>query len=240
MAPKLQLERIPNHREKVEDGRIYRIPRENDARLWSVTTTLKVLNKPAVNESRVTKGREVADKERDEAAAIGTAIHNAVRQIVEGKIFGGFEWAALGIPTESDERVRNGVRAFMVFQKELKFTPMTPELFVYSMLYDIAGTLDLPAMWKRKLIIMDFKSSPFLYPETWFQLAAYAMAFTDCYEMKVDEIWRVRLDRGVSDVRSARFEQDSRSGSQITEAFEGFLGLQAAAKYLYSEGARYW
>ena len=236
----MNIERIKSHIVDDPDGRIYSIPSENDLRLWSVTTTFKALNKSAVNEFRVSRGRELANKERDEAAELGTAIHQSIRRISEGHVYSAFEWSELGIPKPEDERLRNGVRAYDLAKKRLKFTPIISELFVYSTFYGFAGTLDQLAMWNKKVVLIDFKSGDRLFPETWMQLSAYAVALLDTYNIKVDEVWRMRLGRGLPDVRSASYDQDSMDWEQSQKAFMAYLGLQTAASFLYSEGARFW
>ena len=237
------LDRIQHTVETGKDGRKYTIIDGQTYVLDSITTNLRVLNSPELNDWRVKYGREESNRLRDEGALIGTMVHEAGVRLFTGNGYGSFEWSLLGHPTAEDERVRNAVCALALLMQELKLLPVGAEWFVWSKEYLFAGTCDLPA-WTDEthsaVDIYDWKTSDRIYPKVWMQLAPYAVAFTECYGIPVRRIIPVRLDRGLPTARSIKYGASQfKEGEQIDEAFEAYLHAQELGNWIKSQGGRY-
>ena len=221
-----------------EGQRIYEIAGLGPLRLRSVTGTIGILNKRYLNLHRERLGTEAADRERDETSEIGRMVHDSIKRLCGGKPYGDYEWRRLGYPLPkndevvADERVRNGVRAYKRFKNETGYEPVVAELFVYSLMYGLAGTADniglLPRDGKKLLAILDWKTGDDLYDEVWMQLSAYAVGFAECYGRYPDLVLPVRLDRttGLPVYGKGMVQRE------YLEAFTAFRGLQRAADWL--------
>ena len=103
------------------------------------------------------------------AADIGTEIH---------------QWASDWILKKNpemptDEKVVNGITAFLKFQKEHKLKWIESERYIFSKKYKYAGILDAIAKKNNKLILVDFKSNYRIYDEMRFQVAGYQIAYEE-------------------------------------------------------------
>ena len=237
--------------ETVDGKHIYTIDDGEPIVLESVTTNLRVINRPGINDWRVKLGREESDRLKTEGGAIGTMVHKAGLRLFKGEGFGSYEWSQLGSPTPDDERVRNAVGALDLLRRERNLVPMAAEAFVWSRDYGYAGTLDLAAdNGDGTVDLYDWKTSGALYPEVWLQLAAYAVAWTECYDIPVRRIYPVRLDRGrphFEGPRRVRYEADSykeytedeNDPTGIGMAFMGYLNAQYLGQFIREHGGRY-
>ncbi len=235
----MMLDRIQHDVETTPEGRKYTIEGQTYV-LDSVTTNLRVVNKPELNDWRVKHGREESNRLRDEGGEIGSMVHEAGLRLFKGEGYGGFEWSLLGYPKAEDERVRNAVCALDLLRKERPLTPGDAELFVWSETYLFAGTLDKVEVYDGYADIYDWKTSDRIYVSTWLQLAAYAIAFQECYDIPVRRIYPVRLDRGPADKRSVKYEAEQfKEGEDIRMAFLAYVNAQSLGRYIKSQGGRY-
>ena len=228
--------------ETVEGKHIYTID-GYDYELESVTTNLRVINKPGVNAWREKLGKDEATRLKEEGGDIGRMVHAAGLRLFKGEGYGQYEWSQLGCPTPEDERVRNAVCALELLRRERNLDVAGAEVFVWSQLHGYAGTLDAPAWVDETHLtvdIYDWKTSGAIYPEVWLQLAAYAIAWEECYEIPVRRIYPVRLDRGRPDARSVRYEADEyMEGADIGLAFQAYLHAQHLGQWIRQHGGRY-
>ena len=252
------LDRIPHDETTTKEGRTYTVNGERFL-LESVTTNLRVINAPDMNDWRVKHGKEESDRLRDEGGDIGTMAHKAALRLANGEGYGMYEWERLGFPVPvgedvcKDERVRNCVRGLTLVMKDHKLTPGNAELFVWSRKYLFAGTLDKVEINDGYADIYDWKTSGRLFVPVWLQLAAYAIAFEECYGIPVRRIYPVRLDRGLPNTRSARYElgrefkkpdgtvvhEEYKEGTAINDAFYAYLNALQLGQYIKSQGGRY-
>jgi len=257
------LDRIQHHVENRDDGRFYVIEGK-EYELESVTTNLRVINSPELNDWRVKHGRELSNQMRDEGGAIGTMVHDAGLRLFNGEGYGSFEWSLMGFPTPADERVRTATVGLELLRREKNLSQGDAELFVWSEKYMIGGTLDKVQIYKQGdgLVadILDWKTSDRIYFKAWLQLAAYATCFTECYGIPVRRIIPVRLERGPrvlpivdgKPVRKPRYElgdvitvdgvkvaRQYKEGPEITAAFDAFMHALELGRYIKSEGGRY-
>jgi len=155
----------------------------------SVTSFTGVLDKPAliywavkmmglhleknwdpkkVNTEEVKMGLiETAKKEfrriKEEAADIGTDIHQFAEDYIKGK--------KPKMPEQ--EETKNGVIAFLDWFKGSGIKITSSERFIYSKKHNYAGIEDWEGTEGKSLVIGDFKSSKGIYDEMRFQLALY-------------------------------------------------------------------
>jgi len=231
--------------ETVDGKHIYHIEDEpQPLALESVTTNLRIINKRDLNDWRVKLGREESDRLKVEGGDIGRMVHAAGLRLFRGEGYGSYEWSQLGAPTPEDERVRNAVAALDLLRRERNLVPMAAEAFVWSRDYGYAGTLDLAAdNGDGTVDLYDWKTSGALYPEVWLQLAAYAVAWTECYDIPVRRIYPVRLDRGqphFEGPRRVHYEADEfMEGDDIGIAFDAYMHAQRLGQWIREHGGRY-
>ena len=123
----------------------------------------------SVNEEVVEIAKREWRKVKQEAADIGSAIHEWIEKYIKGE--------EQDMP--ADEKVLNGVKAFLDFQKENKFEWVLSEKKVYHPKFKYAGILDALAKTKDGYVLVDFKSSNGIYSEMALQVAAYDMALKE-------------------------------------------------------------
>src|SRR3990167_8228957 len=92
---------------------------------------------------------------RDEAANIGTMVHQWIEDFIKGK----------NPPMPEIEKVRNGVEAFMNWIAENHVEFVLSEQKIYSKKFRIAGTLDWTAKVNGVSTMGDTKTSNFFNPE---------------------------------------------------------------------------
>src|SRR5215469_15665521 len=116
-------------------------------------------------------GVKAADRERQKAAAIGTAIH------------AGIEWhlrTQLGEDAGPEPRLPEaaiwGVESWKDWAQNVDLQPLAIERAVYCELCGYAGTLDLYARVAGVLSVIDWKSGKAIYPEAFLQNVAYRHA----------------------------------------------------------------
>jgi len=122
---------------------------------------------------------------KTEAADYGTAIHEWVS-----------EWILGNKPAmPENEKVVNGITAFLKFQKENKVKWLESEKIIYSKKYKYAGILDGVGMIGKDLTIVDFKSSNGIYDEMRFQVAGYRLAYEEETGKKMDKSIIIRFGK---------------------------------------------
>jgi len=155
---------------------------------------------------------------KTEAADIGTEIHEWVSDWILGKK-----------PEMPDnEKVVNGITAFLKFQKEHKLKWFESERYIYSKKHNYAGILDAIAKRGKELILVDFKSSKAIYPEMFLQVAGYKIAYEEETGKKIDK--RIIIRFGKED---GNFEIKELDGDKQDEkAFLAALTLKRRMKEL--------
>jgi hypothetical protein len=140
---------------------------------------LEVLSKPGARDPEyvlaavadAVGGVKAADREKQRAATIGTAIH------------AGIEWqlrTRLGEDAGPEPGLPNAavwaVESWKDWAKSIALEPLAIERTVYCEACGYAGTLDLYARVEGALTILDWKSGRAIYPEAFLQNVAYRHA----------------------------------------------------------------
>jgi len=152
-----------------------------EERRYFETAMLEVLSRPGARDpeyvlaavAEAVTGVKAADREKQKAAAIGTAVH------------AGIEWALrrhLGEDAGSEpllpEAAAWAVESWKDWAKSVALEPLAIERTVYCLDCGYAGTLDLYARVKGVLTVLDWKSGKAIYPEAFLQNLAYRHAAT--------------------------------------------------------------
>ncbi len=144
----------------------------------------KIDNGESITEIDIKEASLRHKKRKKEAADIGTKIHLWINRWIKNK--------KTEIPEE--RKIRNGIIAFLEFQRKNKFQWLESEKIVYSAKLNYAGILDAVAKTKDVLVLVDFKSSKSFYPEFNFQTAAYKFAYEEMTNKPVRRLI-IRFDK---------------------------------------------
>jgi hypothetical protein len=185
----------------------------NGRKAPSVTTILKVLDKPAlqwwaVNEtlafiaanwqadrpyterekdSILTSAKTARYRQNRDALDIGTTAHKWVENYVSARQRGVTSQPNL----PKHPQVRSTVEAFLGWEDGHEVEYLQSERRLYSRRYHYAGTVDLIAMVDDRYSVIDFKTSKAVYPEYFLQGAAYAQALAE--EDAARPAWDMRV-----------------------------------------------
>src|SRR5437879_3824708 len=150
-----------------------------EERRYFETAMLEVLSRPGARDpeyvlaavAEAVTGVKAADKERQRAATIGTAVH------------AGIEWhlrRALGDDAGPEPQLPDAaawaLESWKDWAANVKLEPLAIERTVYCLECGYAGTLDLYARVKGVPSVLDWKTGRAIYPEAFLQNVAYRHA----------------------------------------------------------------
>lgn len=170
---------------------------EKDEVIPSVTTILKVINKPALvnwasnmavdyiseqiqpgvsyDEIELINifknGRKAHWQKKTDAGDIGTFVHNWIEKYINGE--------NPGMPVNPELKVSILKFLLWVEKHDVKF--LVSEQVVFSKKYKYSGTIDFICTIDGKLYIGDLKTSKGIYAEYWIQTSAYRNARVEEY-----------------------------------------------------------
>jgi len=130
-------------------------------------------------------------KERDVAASIGTAAHNALEDYINS----GFEGKALDYLETENIKAVAATRSGQKCLDEEDIEAISAELVVGSEKVGVAGTLDLLCLWDGKLMIVDWKTSNSISDNYAMQIATYACLLEEMTGLKIDGARIVKLEK---------------------------------------------
>jgi hypothetical protein len=176
------------------NSHIYKV---DGVRVKSVTGILSIINKPFLLKWAVdlAKGyllsqveeRKMIGKDdiftacslyqnvKDQAADVGTMIHEWCEKFVKNKIAGN---KAITESPDNEQALR-GIQGFMEWNKASKIKYLESERMVYSRANKYIGTFDVAYILDGKKYLGDFKSAKGIYAEHIFQAIAYVMAYEE-------------------------------------------------------------
>ena len=164
------------------DNRVYK--RSDDLYYPSVTTILQYMPKNKFFEQWIKDVGHNSDLIMQKAAAEGTAVHNAVEDMLEGKEI---SWM---------DEFGNANYSLLVWQMILKayefFDTYKPEIigsehFTYSDEHQYAGTTDLIVKLDGVVWLLDIKTSNSIHKSHELQLSAYAKAWEEMGGEKIEK-----------------------------------------------------
>ena len=171
-----------------------------------------------ITEQLVDMAKKEYRRIKEEAADIGQAIHDWVSEWIKGK----------KPEMPDDEKVVNGITAFLKFQKEHKIKWLESERIIFSKKYHYAGILDAVGKMGKDLVLFDFKSSNGIYSEMFFQVAGYNIAYQEETKKKITKkiILRFGKDDGNFEIKELE------NGGKDEQAFLHCLELTKRLKEL--------
>lgn len=188
-------------------GRYYEL---DGVKYPSVTTILGTISKPELNrwvkkmtldkvqeslaisgissEEVIKQASVASDTIRDEAANIGSSVHDYIHRYLKGETF--------AIP----EHLSIPYNTFVEFHNTSGLIFIKSEEIVYSKKHVFAGTLDLLVSDPSEgvFIVGDIKTSNNIYQEAYLQVAAYSIAYHEMYGVDIGETFIIRLDKNLS------------------------------------------
>lgn len=153
---------------------------------------------------------------KDEAAGIGTAVHDWIEQFVLAKM-NGTEMPLI----PEDEFIRKGINGFVEWylaQESVEF--IKPERLVYSRTHQNVGKTDMLARVNGILTVFDWKTGKGVYPEFWIQLSSYWKAIEEEDDCVIEQGTLLHLDK-----ETGEFTAHTISREEVDEHFEAFKAL---------------
>lgn len=205
----------------------------------SVTQVTGLLNKPALTFWAANMGRDFLlghlrqGSEITEDLIIEAAKQHTLKKAQEatsGTLV--HEWAEMYIKglnpaMPDDNRVINGVVAFLDWVKEYKVKFIASEQIIYSKINDFVGLADAIAKIGNKVYLIDFKTSSSIYSEYFIQTAAYLKADEEECGRKYDGVKIVRFSKDTGE-----FGISERSMSEVEKDYQAFVGLLQVKKWI--------
>jgi len=187
--------------------------KQDGTRVPSVTTILGILNKPALLDWAWRCGLDGLDyKEvRDNKADIGTLAHYMIMCHLKGQQPETSEYSQQDISL-----AENCFLSYLEWEKGHRIEPVIIEQPLISEEYGFGGTIDFFGQVDGQPRLLDFKTGKAIYPEFFYQLAAYEqLLMEDGKLIEVTEILRIGRDEDEG------FEE--RSVGNLDKQFELFL-----------------
>lgn len=174
---------------------------------------------PAIEE-----GSKAHTKFKEQAADMGTQVHDWAEQYIL------YELKRIKnkpeIDKKADERVKNGIIAFLQWVDQHKIKFIDSEKLVYSKKYEYCGLADCIAKVDGKMTLVDFKTSNYMAIEYFAQVAAYAMSDAEESGREYDRCLIIKFSKETGD-----FELKERNQEEMKEDYKAFLGLLEVKKW---------
>lgn len=207
---------------------------ENKKRVPGATTITGILNKPALVGWANRLGLQGIDSSKyvDEKARVGTLAHEMIMKHLKGE-----ELDTRDYTPNQVSAAENCVLSYFEWEKTNKPTPILIEPPLVSEEELFGGTPDLLAKIVDKIILIDFKTGKAIYPEYFYQLAAYKILVEEWLRKqdnlpdKIDGAKILRIGRDETESFEDRFVSD------LTVETEIFLHCKAIYE-LRKKGAK--
>lgn len=157
----------------------------------SVTTVLKILNKPALLDWAWRLGRRGIDyhKVMDDAAGIGTLVHQKILDYLRGEMS-----IPLNYKLEQLMIAEKCFQKYLDWEKEHDIQPILLEAQLVSEKYKFGGTLDNYCLLDEIPTLIDYKTSKAIYEDYFYQLAGYKILLEE-YGHPVEQCLILRIGR---------------------------------------------
>lgn len=179
-----------------------------------------------INLEHIETASKLHAQRKKEAADLGTEVHLWCEEYIKAKVS-----KRKDIEMPKDERVFNGVIAFLKWVKTHKVKFLESERVVYSKKHKYIGTMDCVfTMGEEKYKIKhigDFKTGKGVYDDMIFQVTAYEEAYQEEVGEKFGDKYILRFDKA-----TAEFKPTVISAEDHGDDIKAFLGLLDAKKRL--------
>ncbi len=173
-----------------------------------VTSILGIIAKPQLLYWYGKNGTAKCKAIISESQEIGTRVHKYIENILRS--------GQLDLENETNANVVKALMAFQDWRKSNRLEPEKLEYTVYSRKHGYAGTMDYLGLCNNKLVIMDWKTSNAIYPESRLQVAAYAKAVNEMDGRRVKKGVICRFDKKNGSFEVAEYDN-------LSELFSIFL-----------------
>lgn len=161
---------------------------------------------------------------KDEAASIGTIVHDYAEAFATAKIEGK---PLPEIPADAPEAALNGIMAFIDWTKQHHVEFRETERLVYSKAFGYVGLTDAIAVVDGKLSVIDYKTSKGIYDDHYFQIAGYWAAYTEETAGDIQQGILLHFNKETGEFAAHVIE-----AADNLKNFGAFLGLYNAKKRL--------
>jgi hypothetical protein len=168
----------------------YELP--NGTKIPGVTTVLGILNKPALVIWANRLGLQGIDstKYRDNLAEVGTLAHQMIVDYFNKVKTDTSEYSQSQI-----DLAENCLLSFWEWEKGHKIEVIMAEAQLVSQEYGFGGTIDCFCKLDGQPTLLDFKTGKAIYPEMFYQLAAYEQLLAEAGKLiEVTRILRIGRD----------------------------------------------
>jgi hypothetical protein len=211
-----------NKQINILDQRFYR---RNDEYYPSVSSILNYFPKNQFFHSWLKDVGHNADIIASKAAAEGTQVHNAIEAFLNGEQI---EWLDDYGTAKYSLDVWKMILKFANFWHTYKPELVATEYHLFSDNYKYAGTNDIVCRFNNKLWLLDIKTSNSLHTSYDLQLAAYAKAWNETHNEKIEEtgiLWLKAATRGPAKDKVQGAGWQLKTISNIDTNFEMFLKI---------------
>jgi hypothetical protein len=172
-----------------------------EERRYFEAAMLEILSRPGARDpeyvlgavAEAVTGVKAADRAKQQAATIGTAIHAGIEWTLRTQL-----GEDAGAEPQLPDAAAWAVESWKDWAKSVALEPVAIEHTVYCEICGYAGTLDLYARVQGVLTVLDWKSGKAIYPEAFLQNAAYRHA-AQRLGMPADQGLIVRLPKLIGD-----------------------------------------
>lgn len=161
-------------RKKSKAHTIYKL--DSGVRVPGVTTVLGILNKPALVKWANNLGLQGIDSNKyvDNLADVGTLAHKMILNY-----FNRVDTDTADYSPNQVELAENCLMSFWAWEREHDLVVIMAEVPLVSHRYNYGGTIDCYCNLDGKMTLLDFKTGKAIYPEMFYQLAAYKSLLTE-------------------------------------------------------------
>lgn len=160
----------------------------------------------------INKARTAHDVAREDAAEVGTNVHEFLAAYWKGYVTG------VCPPVPEEERTRKCVTAALDWFQEHDLRPLVIEEPQYSRLHKFCGRPDWIGYIDGTLSTLDYKSTKAIYPELCLQLTAYSKMHEEMTGKMPATRYGLRLDK-----QTGEFEDKCYPPETLPEDWDTFL-----------------
>lgn len=184
-------------------------------------------NGQIVNTGHIEEAVKQHQVKKDEAGSRGNEVHKFAEEYIKGK----------NPELPKDEKVLNGVTAFLSWIKENDVKFKESERMIYSKKHDFVGHLDAVAVIKGKTSLIDFKTSNGIYSTMCYQVAAYQLAYEEeTGKGLTGPRYIIRFDKDNGDFHVHNLDEEPGNYKKDCAAFLAALTLKRREKELSNWG----
>lgn len=168
------------------------------------------------------------------ATDLGSEVHDVLEGYLNTVMVGSLSVGDALLFQPDDERVLRCVQTGIDWLVEEGLDPISTERLIYSKKHSYCGMVDLIALRRDQLVLVDWKTSKAIYEEYELQVGAYVAGYEEETGERIEEAQVVRLDK-----TGAPFDEDRdvrRMGRrELRAAFKAFKGLLDVHKWQTSK-----